>query len=67
MRVLVGDTTQEANLLPIAPAPTAYKQMEFQAEALRQRQRLAGRHGLEPADFAAGGPQCANSGTGVGF
>ena len=61
MLVLVSELAKKADLLPVAPAPTAYEQMEFEADALTQRERLLGRGGLETADLTAGRPQCADS------
>ena len=61
MRVLVGDGAKKTNLLPVAPAPTAHEQMEFETDALAKRQRLLNRDGLKAADLAAGGPKRADS------
>jgi hypothetical protein len=60
MFVLVGDGAKKANLLPVAPAPTAHEQMEFEANALAQRERMLGCGGLETADLATGEPQGTN-------
>ena len=62
MLVLVADGAKKANLLPVTPAPTTHEQMEFEADALAERQRLLGRGGLETAGVTATGQNGAKKG-----